>query len=76
MEEHFKYDSSDRLMLLHAWRTLDCTLQGLSPFSNMFFRTLMYIIIPKAKSIATSSSRGGSISSTKSDNEAVQIGKI
>ena len=74
MEEHFKYESSDRLMLLHAWRTLDKTLQGISPFSNKFFRTLMCIVITKAKSSIASSSRAGSISSTKSDSETFQNG--
>ena len=75
MEEHFKNESSDRLMLLHAWRTLDMTLEGLSPYSNKFFRTLLDIVIARAKMPFVSSSRGGSISSIKSDIETIQSGK-
>ena len=76
MEEHFRYESSDRLMLLHAWRTLDKTLPEISPFSNKFFRTLMCIVITKAKSSIASSSRAGSICSTKSDSETFQNGSV
>ena len=75
MDEHFKYESSDRLMLLHAWRTLDKILEDKSPYSNKFFRTLMCVVITKAKSSLASSSRGSSISSTKSDSEALQSGE-
>ena len=76
MEEHFKRESADRLMLLHASRSLHLVLGDTSPLSTKYFANLLCYVLTKTKSSLTSSSRSSSLSSTQSETDAFYSSKF
>eukprot|EP00794_Sanderia_malayensis_P019917 gene19917-21865_t len=71
MEEHFRREGADRLMLLHVLRSLNSVLANTSPFSAKFFLKLFSHLMTKANKYSSATPSGTeSISSWMSDDES------
>ncbi len=69
MDGHFQRESADRLMLLHALRSLNAVLANTSPFSAKCFLKLFSHLTTKSKASTSNSNYSGWASSTPSDHD-------